>query len=252
MRSVENELCSFQVPRVEMLRRRSTSSFDMVSSPRISVELPIAQRLSGGGNYSSSEFRSIPPRLHRQSTLALLTVDEETSRISSKRKFSDDIDAPPPPYSQVASDRDRPRPKGVRESFNGDLQSLDHQPSQPLDECCCWPWFLKNRPILRLFLVICFNGIVSMICAAIFVELERPEQLSRFAAKDALQMEVESLHRNLTYMLQGVNFPKERALDTLGKYSDALNKFTDIEDEIPWDMLAGAAFVNSVSSTTGK
>ncbi|TRY80153.1 hypothetical protein TCAL_05802 [Tigriopus californicus] len=109
----------------------------------------------------------------------------------------------------------------------------------------------KNRPILRLFLVICFNGIVSMICAAIFVELERPEQLSRFAAKDDLQMEVERLHRNLTYMLQGINFPRERAIETLVKYSDALNEFTDIEDEIPWDMLAGAAFVNSVSSTTG-
>ncbi|XP_059085511.1 potassium channel subfamily K member 13-like [Tigriopus californicus] len=295
------------VPRVEMLRRRSTSSFDMVSSPRISVELPITKGLfggsgghssssssksefrsipprlqrqstlalltvdeetsprisvelpitkglfggSGGHSSSKSEFRSIPPRLQRQSTLALLTVDEETSRISSKRKLSDDIGAPPPPYSQVATDRNRLRPKGVRESFHGDLQSLDHQSSQPLDECCCWPWFLRNRPILRLFLVICFNGIVSMICAAIFVELERPEQLSRFAAKDDLQMEVERLHRNLTYMLQGINFPRERAIETLVKYSDALNEFTDIEDEIPWDMLAGAAFVNSVSSTTG-
>ncbi|TRY79851.1 hypothetical protein TCAL_17075 [Tigriopus californicus] len=58
-----------------------------------------------------------------------------------------------------------------------------------------------------------------MICAAIFVELERPEQLSRFAAKDDLQMEVERLHRNLTYMLQGINFHENEPLRRLVKYS---------------------------------
>ena len=62
----------------------------------------------------------------------------------------------------------------------------------------------------RLFLVITFNGLVSMMCAAVFIELERPEQLQRFEAKDNLRKDVEAVKRNLTYMLQSTRtFEKE-------------------------------------------
>ena len=40
------------------------------------------------------------------------------------------------------------------------------------DDCCgrdCWPWFLQDRPVLRLFLIMFVNGLVSMLCAAIFI-----------------------------------------------------------------------------------
>ena len=42
------------------------------------------------------------------------------------------------------------------------------------------PWFLADRPILRLFLVMGFNGMVSMAVAAIFIELEWPAQQERW------------------------------------------------------------------------
>ena len=62
----------------------------------------------------------------------------------------------------------------------------------------------------RLFLVITFNGLVSMMCAAVFIELERPEQLLRFENKNDLKKEVEAVKRNLTYMLQSSRtFDKE-------------------------------------------
>ena len=48
------------------------------------------------------------------------------------------------------------------------------------DCCTFWPWFLADRPILRLFLVIGFNGMVSMAVAAIFIELEWPAQQERW------------------------------------------------------------------------
>ena len=47
------------------------------------------------------------------------------------------------------------------------------------DCCTFWPWFLADRPILRLFLVMGFNWMVSMAVAAIFIELEWPAQQER-------------------------------------------------------------------------
>ena len=47
------------------------------------------------------------------------------------------------------------------------------------DCCTFWPWWLADKPILRLFLVIAFNGCVSVAIAAIFIELERPAQQER-------------------------------------------------------------------------
>ena len=47
------------------------------------------------------------------------------------------------------------------------------------DCCTFWPWFLQDKPILRLFLVMGFNGVVSMAVAAIFIELEWPAQQER-------------------------------------------------------------------------
>ena len=47
------------------------------------------------------------------------------------------------------------------------------------DCCTFWPWFLADRPILRLFLVMGLNGLVSMGVAAIFIELESPAQKER-------------------------------------------------------------------------
>ena len=41
-----------------------------------------------------------------------------------------------------------------------------------LDDCCgdhCWPWFLQDRPVLRLFLIMFVNGLVSMLVAAVFI-----------------------------------------------------------------------------------
>lgn len=56
--------------------------------------------------------------------------------------------------------------------------------------------------LFRLFLVITFNGLVSMMCAAIFIELERPEQIQRQEAKEELRREVDSVRRNLTHLIQ--------------------------------------------------
>ena len=38
------------------------------------------------------------------------------------------------------------------------------------------PKLFENRPIIRLFLVILVNGLVSMMCAAIFISIEGPSQ----------------------------------------------------------------------------
>ena len=49
----------------------------------------------------------------------------------------------------------------------------DSQQRKMSFEC---PRLLENRPIVRLFLVILANGMVSMMCAAVFIELEGPAQ----------------------------------------------------------------------------
>ena len=54
----------------------------------------------------------------------------------------------------------------IREAENGQQRKMSF-------DC---PRLLENRPIVRLFLVILANGMVSMMCAAVFIELEGPAQ----------------------------------------------------------------------------
>ena len=179
-----------------------------------------------------------------------------------KRKLSDDDIAPPPPYNQVVSTPEaRLRALDLagghstlearRRRKEHEIVDMDAEKQQQQDDCCCWPWFLQNRPILRLFLVICFNGLVSMMCAAIFIELEKPSQDERFEVRAVLESEVKTLKRNLTMALKDPNLDPAVALKGLKVYRDKLEELSAAPEEIKWDMLAASAFVTSVSSTTG-
>ncbi len=134
-----------------------------------------------------------------------------------------------------------------------DDRRQDSQQQQQPGDCVHWPRFLQNRPVLRLFLVITFNGLVSMMCAAIFIQLEGPAQEERFAVRARLQEEVSILKRNLSYMLgSSVRFNRTSAMAVLRDYSHKLSSLESTRKEIQWDMLSASAFVTSVSSTTGE
>ena len=58
--------------------------------------------------------------------------------------------------------------------------------------------FWKDRPILLLFTVILLNGLISMAIAAIFIELEGPDQRIRIQNKLDLFKKLKELQTNLT------------------------------------------------------
>ncbi len=111
--------------------------------------------------------------------------------------------------------------------------------------------FLQSRPILRLFLIMFVNGLVSMMCAAIFIQLEGPSQKERMAATEALAKLVEECRRNISSLLTSGD-DEEGSADAMASYGSKLLELTNTEEEIEWEMLSASAFVTSVSSTTGK
>ncbi len=62
------------------------------------------------------------------------------------------------------------------------------------------------------------------------------------------------INANLTSKLRTLGQPLDRTelIAMFEKMSQGLNEYHNIPDEIPWNMLSASAFVNSVSSTTGK
>jgi len=63
-------------------------------------------------------------------------------------------------------------------SPSSEIGEEEDQNDNVLPEICCfWPLSLLNkRPIARLFLVMFFNGLLSVGCAAAIMQIERPAQ----------------------------------------------------------------------------
>ena len=83
------------------------------------------------------------------------------------------------------SDASTKRKNSDPETLNNNATCLDTIESQPEDEdseepkglWAIWPFtHLIDRPILRLFLVIFSNGILSNIFSTIFLNIEKPAQ----------------------------------------------------------------------------
>ena len=108
--------------------------------------------------------------------------------------------------------------------------------------------FIKSKPVLILFLIILFNGLFSMAIAAIFIQLEAPHQKIRLQNKIDLLQKVTYLRSNLSLAVKQKS-PKAKHL--FNDYVNTLEEYLAIPEEIEWEMLSAAAFVNSVSSTTG-
>ena len=109
--------------------------------------------------------------------------------------------------------------------------------------------FLDKRPVLKLFLVIVVNGLVSMVFAAIFIELEAPAQLMRQKDKLDLNTQLKEVESNLTKLIR---IRSKDSKKVMAEYVLLLEEFHALPDEIPWEMLSASAFVNSVSTSTGN
>ena len=107
---------------------------------------------------------------------------------------------------------------------------------------------MNKRPVMKLFLVIIINGLVSMVFAAIFIELEAPAQMLRQKEKTDLQLRLQEVETNLTKL---VRLRSKESKSVMAHYVDLLEEFHSMPHEIPWEMLSASAFVNSVSTTTG-
>ncbi|XP_071749409.1 uncharacterized protein [Lepeophtheirus salmonis] len=127
----------------------------------------------------------------------------------------------------------------------------DHTPqSQPTKDeestsaVYCIPYYFKKKPLATLFVVVLINWLISMVSAAIFIELEGPAQTARLRSTQELETEVISLRNN---------FSQDFKLDSFMIYSSKLKTLSIQKNnkEIIWDMLSSCAFITSVSSTTG-
>ena len=67
--------------------------------------------------------------------------------------------------------------------------------------------------------------------------------------KSDLQFQLQEVETNLTKL---VRLRSKDSKKVMAEYVNLLEEFHSIPDEIPWEMLSASAFVNSVSTTTGK
>ena len=58
------------------------------------------------------------------------------------------------------------------------FDELDDEEENEKVTSCCWPFsLLSDRPVLRLFVVMFLNGLISLAAAALIMEIEYPEQV---------------------------------------------------------------------------
>lgn len=204
------------------------------------------------------------PEFRKQATLTLITVDENTSRLINFNKLRDS----PPPYEELEDISDSvsiPMPAATignnlasqhGQSCHHNNKVAPERPRQQPNEDVYqsnFTWaklgrFFAKRPILKLFLVIFINGLISMAFAAIFIELEAPSQLERMKyQQDSLEL-LHSLETNLSRLLRQKS---EDSLDKFEEYQDRIKAYQTIPEEIQWEMLSASAFVTGVSTTTG-
>ncbi|TRY80154.1 hypothetical protein TCAL_17392 [Tigriopus californicus] len=145
--------------------------------------------------------------------------------------------------------------ESIREDIFGHESKREQDDDEDEDYCCFWPFtLLNNKPVLRLIAVMTFNGILSMICAALIMEIELPAQVNRLAVRKESQEQVKILFKNITDMINNVGTPDYnsfQAVELLEKFSKAAPKVRHTPDEIRWDMLSAQAFITSVQTTTG-
>ena len=125
-------------------------------------------------------------KLNRQSTLALISVEENAKRIDRRNSIYNKVRESPPPYDEVFNSRRSSVMSRISEQSASSSQSRSGKaitivmPKKsnrvtPMDsrediKLKCQS-FWRRRPILKLFLVILFNGIASMAFAAVFIEV---------------------------------------------------------------------------------
>uniref|UniRef100_A0A0K2UQ99 Potassium channel domain-containing protein n=2 Tax=Lepeophtheirus salmonis TaxID=72036 RepID=A0A0K2UQ99_LEPSM len=141
-------------------------------------------------------------------------------------------------------------------------RNLNLTPSEPDQVLNCLCSCLAGRPILRLFLIIMFNGVVSMMCSAIIVRIEKPAQEQRFKEKDLLLKNVREYETNITRILRrttpftiGEGFSldqEEEIFKMLKEYEGIVEELYTYSDEIPWGILSAQSFITSIQTTTGN
>ena len=125
-------------------------------------------------------------KLNRQSTLALISVEENAKRIDRRNSIYNKVRESPPPYDEVFNSRRSSVMSRISEQSASSSRSRSGKaitivmPKKsnrvtPMDtrediKLKCQS-FWRRRPILKLFLVILFNGIASMAFAAVFIEV---------------------------------------------------------------------------------
>ena len=125
-------------------------------------------------------------KLNRQSTLALISVEENAKRIDRRNSIYNKVRESPPPYDEVFNSRRSSVMSRISEQSASSSRSRSSKaitivmPKKsnrvtPMDtrediKLKCQS-FWRRRPILKLFLVILFNGIASMAFAAVFIEV---------------------------------------------------------------------------------
>lgn len=183
-----------------------------------------------------------------------LSADEDEVVVEDLQTKSSNNNGYPKPCASPISYKSG-EAESIREDIFGQDQGRDDEDNEDEDYCCFWPFtLLNNKPFLRLIAVMTFNGILSMVCAALIKEIELPAQVERLAARAESQEQVKVLFKNITDMINNVGTPEYnsfQAVELLEKFSKAAPKVRHTPDEIRWDMLSAQAFITSVQTTTG-
>lgn len=240
------------------------------SSPKLYRRRSASSEETFDNKITKKQFR-------RQATLTLITVDEDETRITmSKIEPPKQRASPPPPsYEEIIMEDtgsissealsietvESPQDERNGKRLNTGDCSQDGSHHRVIDVTKFCSFFAK-RPVLKLFSIIIINGFVSMAFAAIFIQvstysksdkifpfsiwiiqLEEPDQMKRQEEKQTLFLHLTQLEQNMTSRLDEAIFEQ---------YLKSLKTYHAVPEEIPWNMLSASAYVNSVSSTTGK
>lgn len=144
----------------------------------------------------------------------------------------------------------RPAPPRRPNNANG-----NEEEERDPDYCCIWPFtLLKNRPVLRIFIVMAVNGLLSMICASLLMLIEGPSQVERMDERKKLIDGIDSMRNEIKDMIKLMGSPdydSDKALGLLSNFSNTVPKIRNHPKEFGWNMQNAQAFITSVQTTTG-
>ena len=88
---------------------------------------------------------------------------------------------------------------------------------------------IQERPLVKLALVMVFNGFLSMACAAAIIRIEHPAQVLRMEARNKLVEKSVWLSRKLTEQLESVPNLKGESLDNvINEARELMGNYTQV------------------------